>query len=73
MTIWRTLQLLGLIFLVMGALTHVAERFHIFPSIGWGQPASVGHYLDLVSVILGCTLLPLGIAGRAMVRRKNSN
>jgi succinate dehydrogenase/fumarate reductase cytochrome b subunit len=46
---------------VMVALTHVAEAFHIFPALGWGMPNSPGHYLDLVSAILGCILLSLGL------------
>jgi hypothetical protein len=28
-------------------LTHVAERFDLFPGMGWGLPNSPGHYLDL--------------------------
>jgi hypothetical protein len=34
---------------------------------------SPGHYLDLVSAILGFILLPLGLLGSALMRRKNSN
>jgi hypothetical protein len=48
--------------LVVVILTHIAEVFHIFPSMGWGQPRSAGHYLDLAGAILGCTLVPLGFA-----------
>jgi hypothetical protein len=44
-------------------LTHAAEAFHIFPAMGWGLPNSAGHYLDLVSAVLGCTLLALGLGG----------
>lgn len=29
-------------------LTHVAERFHLFPKTRWGQPSSAGDYLDLI-------------------------
>jgi hypothetical protein len=54
-------------------LTHVAEAFHLFSVMGWGQPTSAGHYVDLISAILGCTLLPLGLLGNAFTRRKNSN
>ena len=46
--------------LIMVVLAHVAERFRIFPAIGWGLPNSPGHYIDLVSAILGCILVPLG-------------
>jgi hypothetical protein len=70
-TIWRLLQLIGAGGLVVVVLTHVAETLELFPNMGWGLPTSPGHYLDLVSAILGCTLLPLGFLGNAIVRRKN--
>ena len=54
------LLLLGSVGLIVVVLTHVAEALHIFPSMGWGLPDSAGHYLDLVSAILGCVLLSLG-------------
>jgi hypothetical protein len=73
MTIWRFLQLLGAVCLVIVVLTHVAENHHIFPAMGWGQPNTAGHYLDLASAILGCTLLALGFIGGALTRHKNSN
>jgi hypothetical protein len=69
-TAWRLLQVVGLACLTMVVLTHVAEAFHFFPAMGWGQPNSAGHYVDLVNAILGCTLLPLGFVGNALVRRK---
>jgi hypothetical protein len=72
-TIGRMLLLLGSGFLILVVLTHVAESFHIFPAMGWGLPNSAGHYLDLVSAILGCTLLSLGLLAIALTRRKNSN
>jgi ABC-type transport system involved in multi-copper enzyme maturation permease subunit len=69
--IWRLLQLLGLACLAIVVLTHVAEAFHLFPTMGWGQSNSAGHYVDLFSAILGCTLLLLGLIGSAFMRRKN--
>ena len=59
MTIWRLLQLIGAGCLVVVVLTHVAETFKLFPIMGWGLRTSSGHYLDLISAVLGCTLLPL--------------
>jgi hypothetical protein len=41
-------------------LTHVAEALHLFPAMRWGEPDSIGHYLDLSSAVLGVTLLPTG-------------
>ena len=73
MTVGRIFILFGLACLLMVVLTHVAEALHIFPAMGWGLPNSVGHYLDLVSAILGVTLLLLGFITRALTRRKNSN
>jgi hypothetical protein len=67
-----TFLLLGVACLVMVVLTHVAEWLHIFPGMGWGLPDSPGHYLDLVSAILGCTFLLMGLVGMIAGRRKNS-
>jgi hypothetical protein len=53
---------IGAACLVVVILTHIAEAFHIFPAMGWGQPNSAGHYLDLGSAVLGCILIPLGFA-----------
>jgi hypothetical protein len=72
-SVWQWLQLIGSACLIVVVLAHVADAFHVFPAMGWGQPASAGHYVDLASAILGCTLLPLGILGNALTRRKNSN
>jgi hypothetical protein len=72
-TLGRIFLLFGLACLLMVVLTHVAEAFHIFPAMGWGLPNSMGHYLDLVSAILGASLLLLGFAIDALTRRKNSN
>ena len=66
----RLLQLLGMTCLAVVVLTHVAEKIQIFPSMGWGLPDSPGHYLDLVSAILGCTLLLLGLLTRIAAGRK---
>jgi len=72
-TIWRILQLIGAGCLLVVVLTHVAETFKLFPIMGWGLPTSPGHYLDLISAVLGCTLLALGFLGTAIARRKNAN
>jgi hypothetical protein len=69
----RIFLLFGSACLLMVVLTHVAEAFHIFPTMGWGLPSSVGHYLDLVSAIFGAALILLGLVIDALTRRKNSN
>src|SRR5262249_1226458 len=72
MTIWRLLQVIGAGCLVVVVLAHVAEAFKLFPVMGWGLPTSPGHYLDLISAVLGCTLLPLGFIGHLLARTKSS-
>jgi hypothetical protein len=69
---WRLLQLFGLAFLIVVVLTHVAEQFRLLSQMGWGQPKSAGHYVDLASAVLGCTLLSLGTIGSIIVRRQKS-
>jgi hypothetical protein len=55
------IQLLGAGFLAIVVLTHVFEALSLFPSMQWGSPHSAGHYLDLVSAILGLILFPTGL------------
>lgn len=69
--IGRLPLLCGAACLLIVVLTHIAEAFHIFPSMGWGLPNSAGHYLDLVSAILAAILLPLGFVANARCRRKD--
>jgi hypothetical protein len=61
MTVGRCLLLLGFVCLIIMVFTHVAEGLHLVPSMGWGLPDSPGHYLDLVSAVLGCALLIAGM------------
>src|SRR5262245_61336855 len=70
-SIWRVLLIFCAVCLTIVVLTHVAERLHLFPGMGWGQPTSIGAFIDLVSAILGCALLLLGFLGSAFTRRKN--
>ncbi len=51
---------LGAACLVVVVLTHVFEALRLFPRMHWGSEDSVGHYLDLLSAILGVTLLSIG-------------
>lgn len=61
MTVGRWLLLFGFVCLAIVVLTHVAEMLNVFPGMGWGLPNSPGHYLDLVSAVLGTILLIAGI------------
>jgi hypothetical protein len=64
----RVLGLAGCGCLLIVVLTHVAERFHVLPAMGWGLPDSPGHYLDLLSAIGGIALLLAAF----MLRRKSN-
>jgi hypothetical protein len=54
------LQAVGVACLVIVCLVHVCEAFAILPAFGWGQPRSLGHYVDLVAVLLGAVLICAG-------------
>ena len=61
---WKTvaafLQLLGAACLAMVVLTHICEALGLLPWMGWGQPESLGHFVNLFGAALGFTLLPVG-------------
>jgi hypothetical protein len=63
------LQLLGAAGLLSVVITHVCEALELLPSMHWGEPHSVGHYVDLVSAVLGLTLLPLGFLLHIVAKR----
>jgi hypothetical protein len=64
------IQLFGAGCLIVVVLAHVAERFHLFPCMGWGLPDSAGHYLDLVSAFGGLILFPIGYLSRRSICSK---
>jgi hypothetical protein len=53
----RGLAIAGAICWLVVVLTHVAERWQLWPSMGWGQTDSPGHYLDLTSALAGAVFL----------------
>jgi hypothetical protein len=61
MTVGRSLLLLGFVCLAITVVTHVAEKLHVFPGMGWGLPDSPGHHLDFVSAVVGSMLLIAGV------------
>jgi hypothetical protein len=67
----RVLAFSGCACLLVMVLTHVAERVHILPGMGWGLPNSRGHYLDLISAIAGVALLIAAGATRLFARPAN--
>jgi hypothetical protein len=70
-TVPTFLPLIGSACLVVVVLTHIAEALHLFPAMGWGDPHSIGHYLDLTSAVGGVALLTLGFFTRRKMRRNS--
>lgn len=66
-------QLVGAGFLLVVIFAHICEAFGLIPSLGWGKPGTVGHYIDLVSAFSGSILLTLGYLGRWIIRRRILN
>jgi len=66
---WRLLQILGAICLAIVLFADAAGAFHLFPSVGWGKPDSIGYYLDIVFGIFGSILIVVGLAGNGGARR----
>lgn len=66
------LQVLGAASLLLVVLTHVAEAFKLFPSMGWGLPNTRGHYIDLFSATAGLVLFPAGYLSRMFAQRKTA-
>ena len=64
------LRLVGATCLVVVVVVHVAEAMHWFPGMGWGQPDSAGHYIDLTSAVLGMSLLSAGVFWPWATRRR---
>ena len=64
------LQLLGTGGLVVVVLAHVCEALHLFPGMGWGLEASIGHYLDLGSALVGITAFPTGYLIYSLTTRR---
>ena len=55
-TAWQSVQLLGAGCLLVVVLTHICEALELYPSMQWGSPNSIGHYLDLSNAVLGLRL-----------------
>jgi hypothetical protein len=68
-TVCTWLQLLGAGSLMVAVATHISEAFDLFPWMHWGRPDSIGHYVDLCSVVLGLTLFPVGYLCHALSKR----
>jgi hypothetical protein len=69
--VYSGLQLIGAGGLMVVVLIHVSEALQLFPGMGWGLADSAGHYLDLVSAVLGLTFFPAGYLGHALSQKPN--
>jgi hypothetical protein len=72
-TAWSLMPLLGAGFLGMVVFTHFAETFRLFAWMGWGDPDSAGHYIDLFSAVAGLVLFPAAYLARRIAKRRNLN
>jgi hypothetical protein len=50
------------------AVAHLFETFSVLRAAGWGQPHSIGHYVDLSAAVLCAGFTLVGIV--VMVRRR---
>jgi hypothetical protein len=60
------MQFVGASAVTLVVLSHVCEALHLFPGMHWGMKHSAGHYLDLVSAVLGLALFPTGYLLQAL-------
>jgi hypothetical protein len=58
----------GVAFDPQGEFRGYGFALQLLPSMHWGLPDSVGHYLDLGSAALGVTLFPLGYLWQALTK-----
>ena len=54
------MQVFGAGGLLIVILSHVFEALQLLPRMGWGLENSPGHYVDLLSAVLGFTFFPVG-------------
>jgi hypothetical protein len=54
------LELIGAAALAMLGLTHLCEGLDLLPWMRWGTVSGPGHFLNLASVAIALTFLPLG-------------
>lgn len=61
---WSLMLFAGALCFGVVVLTHIAEALHVFPAMGWGEPHSIGHYIDLSSAVAGAVFFAAGILSR---------
>ena len=71
-TVLGFLQVVGAGSLLVVVLVHSFEALHLFAWVNWGSEYSPGHYLDLLSAILGLTLFPFGYLLQALATPSRS-
>jgi len=68
-TAWSLLLFIGGLCFSAVVVTHIAEALRAFRAMGWGDPHSVGHYIDLTSAVAGVACVVVGVLLRVVVRR----
>jgi NTE family protein len=68
-SVLTAVQLIGAAFLIIVVFAHLAETYALLPSMGWGLPHSVGHYIDLASAFCGLLFLSGGYLMRRLRKR----
>jgi hypothetical protein len=70
-TLATLVQLVGAVCLLVVLFAHLSEALGFLPAIGWGQPNTVGHYIDLACAITGVVLLAVGYVSRRFLQPRN--
>jgi hypothetical protein len=63
------LQSIGALCLMVVVLTHIAEALRLLSAMRFGEPDSIGHFIDLASAVSGVALLVAAVVLRLASRR----
>jgi hypothetical protein len=70
--VWNCLRLIGAAFLLVVVVSHLAEQFQWLAWMGWGLADSPGHYIDLVSAVVGVGLFAGGFLVWSVTRGRGA-
>lgn len=54
------LMVIGAVCLTIVPITHICEGLQWFTFLHWGDENSIGHYIDLLTAVIGVILFPAG-------------
>ena len=63
-TLATLVQLVGAVCLLVVLFAHLSEALRFLPVLGWGQPNTLGHCIDLACAITGVVLAAIGYVSR---------